>query len=244
MKVLIVDDEPLARERLKQLVSALHPNVELSEATNGREALFSVNATKPDLVLMDIRMPVMDGLESAMHISRMESPPPIIFTTAYDQHAVKAFEVSAVDYLLKPIRRDRLELALEKVVPLTGEKIQQVTAENNPGGSSRSHISVQLRGQITIIPVKDVVYFMADNKYVRVRTRNERHYIEDSLVSLEQEFENNFLRIHRNAIVSIVHIRGMEKQSNGRWHVRLRDVEETLEVSRRHTAAVRNWIKG
>ena len=243
MKILIVDDEQLARERLKQLVSGLRTNIELSEATNGREALFSVNATNPDLVLMDIRMPVMDGLESAMHISRMQNPPPIIFTTAYDQHAVEAFEVNAVDYLLKPIRKDRLETALDKVAPVSEEKLQKIKSDNSLG-ASRSHISVQLRGQITIIPVKDVVYFMADNKYVRVRTQSERHYIEDSLVSLENEFEGEFLRIHRNAIVSISHIRGMEKQNTGRWHVRLHGVEETLEVSRRHTAQVRNWIKG
>ncbi|MFT5114419.1 MAG: two-component system response regulator AlgR [Parasphingorhabdus sp.] len=243
MKILIVDDEQLARERLKQLVSGLRPEIELFEATNGREALFTVNATNPDLVLMDIRMPVMDGLESAMHISRMQNPPPIIFTTAYDQHAVEAFEVNAVDYLLKPIRKDRLGTALDKVSPVTEEKLARIKSDNNLG-SSRSHISVQLRGQITIIPVRDVVYFMADNKYVRVRTKTERHYIEDSLVSLETEFEGEFLRIHRNAIVSIAHIRGMEKQNSGRWHVRLHGVEETLEVSRRHTAAVRNWIKG
>ncbi len=243
MKILIVDDEKLARERLKQLVSGLVDAPELFEATNGREALFSVNATRPDLVLMDIRMPVMDGLESAMHLSHMDNPPSIIFTTAYDQHAVEAFEVNAVDYLLKPIRRDRLETALGKIHPVSVQQLRNIKSDNQMG-TSRSHISVQLRGQITIIPVTDIVYFMADNKYVRVRTRDERHYIEDSLVSLEQEFEDRFLRIHRNAIVSIEHIRGMEKQNTGRWHVKLRDVDETLEVSRRHTAAVRNWIRG
>jgi two-component system, LytTR family, response regulator AlgR len=243
MKILIVDDEKLARERLKQLVSGLVNDPELHEATNGREALFTVNATRPDVVLMDIRMPVMDGLESAMHLSHMENPPSVIFTTAYDQHAVEAFEVNAVDYLLKPIRRERLETALEKIVPITVEQLRNIRSDNN-FDSARSHISVQLRGQITIIPVSEIVYFMADNKYVRVRTKNERHFIEDSLVSLEQEFEDKFLRVHRNAIVSIAHIRGMEKQNSGRWHVRLKDIDDTLEVSRRHTAAVRNWIRG
>ncbi len=243
MKVLIVDDEKLARERLKQLVSGLVPDTELFEASNGREALFAVNASHPDLVLMDIRMPIMDGLESAMHLSHMENPPSVIFTTAYDQHAVAAFEVNAVDYLLKPIRKDRLETALGKVSSVSAQQIRQIQGEQELA-SPRSHISVQLRGQITVIPVSEIAYFMADNKYVRVCTPTERHYIEDSLVSLEQEFEDRFLRIHRNAIVSIAHIRGMEKQPSGRWHVRLKDVDETLEVSRRHTAAVRSWIKG
>ena len=243
MKILIVDDEKLARERLKHLVSSLIDNPEVHEATNGREALFTVNATRPDLVLMDIRMPVMDGLESAMHLSHMENPPSVIFTTAYDQHAVEAFEVNAVDYLLKPIRKERLETALEKIAPISEHQIRNVRNDNQMS-PSRSHISVQLRGHITIIPVTDIVYFMADNKYVRVRTDTERHFIEDSLVSLEQEFDGKFLRIHRNAIVSIAHIRGMEKQTSGRWHVHLKDIDETLEVSRRHTAAVRNWIRG
>ncbi len=243
MKVLIVDDEKLARDRLRQLVSGLVPEPELFEAANGREALFAVNASRPDVVLMDIRMPVMDGLESAMHLSHMDNPPSVIFTTAYDQHAVAAFEVNAVDYLLKPIRRDRLELALGKVSPVSTRQMRQLK-EDQDANTPRSHISVQLRGQITVIPVSEIAYFMADNKYVRVCTPSERHYIEDSLVSLEQEFEQKFLRIHRNAIVSIDHIRGMEKQPSGRWHVRLRDISDTLEVSRRHTAAVRSWIKG
>lgn len=243
MKVLIVDDEKLARERLKQLVCGLVADPELFEATNGREALFAVNASHPDLVLMDIRMPVMDGLESAMHLSHMDNPPSVIFTTAYDQHAVAAFEVNAVDYLLKPIRKDRLETALGKVSTVSSQQIRQIRNEQEMS-SPRSHISVQLRGQITVIPVSEIAYFMADNKYVRVCTPAERHYVEDSLVSLELEFEDKFLRIHRNAIVSIAHIRGMEKQPSGRWHVKLKDIDETLEVSRRHTAAVRSWIKG
>lgn len=243
MKILIVDDEKLARERLKQLVSSLLPNPELVEAGNGREALFAVNASHPDLVLMDIRMPVMDGLESAMHLSHMDNPPSVIFTTAYDQHAVAAFEVNAVDYLLKPIRRERLETALGKVSQWSTQQLQNIRDQDELGGA-RSHISVQLRGQITVIPVAEIVYFMADNKYVRVRTATERHFIEDSLVNLEQEFEDRFLRIHRNAIASIAHIRAMEKQPSGRWHLRLKDVDETLEVSRRHTAGVRNWIRG
>jgi two-component system response regulator AlgR len=243
MKVLIVDDEKLARDRLRQLVTGLLHEAEVFEATNGREALFAVNASHPDLVLMDIRMPVMDGLESAMHLGHMDDPPSVIFTTAYDQHAVAAFEVNAVDYLLKPIRKDRLETALGKVSPVSTQTIRRVRVDQEMG-LPRSHVSVQLRGQITVIPVSEVVYFMAENKYVKVRTADERHYIEDSLVSLEEEFQDQFLRVHRNAIVSIAHIRGMEKNAAGRWHLRLKGIDELLEVSRRHTAAVRDWIRG
>ncbi len=243
MKILIVDDEKLARDRLRQLVGALAPEHEIFEAANGREALFAVNDAQPDLVLMDIRMPVMDGLESAMHLSHLDDPPAVIFTTAFDQHAVAAFEVNAVDYLLKPIRRDRLATALAKVSTVTTQQLRRVKEEPDMG-APRSHVSVQLRGQITVIPVNEVIYFMAENKYVKVRTAAERHYIEDSLVSLEEEFRDQFLRVHRNAIVSIAHIRGMERSDAGRWHLRLKDTEEMLEVSRRHSAAVRDWIRG
>jgi len=184
----------------------------------------------------------MDGLEAAMHLQALETPPSVIFTTAYDQHALDAFEVNAIDYLLKPIRRDRLNAALQKARRISRKQLQQFNeARDEP--SARSHISVHMRGQITLIPMTDVVYFMADNKYVTVRTAAEQHLIEDSLVSLEEEFKERFLRIHRNALVAVDYIRGIEKQPSGRWRVILKDVDEKLDVSRRHTPAVRRWTR-
>ena len=167
----------------------------------------------------------------------------VIFTTAYDQHALHAFEVNAVDYLLKPIRKDRLAAALDKAKKLTLQQLQEINqAQDSP--QARTHISVHLRGNIRLVPVQDILYFMADSKYVTVRTTGEEHLIEDSLVNLEKEFgEKVFLRIHRNALVATSYIKGIEKSTTGNWQVALKDLEKKLDVSRRHAAAVRRWAR-
>lgn len=242
MRVLIVDDEKLARTRLRELISKIGDHTVVGEAQNGSDAIEQTISLNPNVILMDIRMPVMDGLEAAMHLTSMESPPSVIFTTAYDQHALEAFEANAIDYLLKPIRRDRLEAALHKARRFTHRQLHQVSrAHEEP--AARSHISVHMRGQINLIPVKDIIYFMADSKYVTVRTQTEQHLIEDALISLEEEFGNHFLRIHRNALVATAYIRGIEKQSSGRWRVILNGIDDKLDVSRRHTPAVRRWTR-
>jgi two-component system response regulator AlgR len=187
-------------------------------------------------------MPGMDGLEAAMHLISMEVPPSVIFTTAYDQHALDAFEVNAVDYLLKPIRKDRLANALTKARKLTQKQAREIhQARAEP--QARTHISVHLRGNIRLVPVQDVLYFTADSKYVVVRTAGEEHLIEDSLVNLEKEFGERFLRIHRNALVATGYIKGIEKSPAGTWQVALKSVEKKLDVSRRHTANVRRWAR-
>jgi two-component system response regulator AlgR len=223
MRVLIVDDEKLARDRLRELLNEIGGHVVVGEGMNGNEAVEKAAELNPDVVLMDIRMPGMDGLEAAMHLMGMENPPMVIFTTAYDQHALHAFEVNAVDYLLKPIRKDRLAAALEKAKKLTLQQLQEINqAQESP--QARTHISVHLRGNIRLVPVQEILYFMADSKYVTVRTTSEEHLIEDSLINLEEEFgEKVFLRIHRQVALS-----GLEKK---------------LDVSRRHAAAVRRWAR-
>jgi len=243
MRVLIVDDEKLARERLRELLNEIPGHAVVGEATNGNEAVEKTAELNPDVVLMDIRMPGMDGLEAAMHLMGMESPPSVIFTTAYDQHALHAFEVNAVDYLLKPIRKDRLALALDKAHKLTLEQLRDVNdAQDQP--AARTHISVHMRGNIRLVPVQDILYFMADSKYVTVRTPSEEHLIEDSLVNLEREFgEGVFLRIHRNALVATQYIKAIEKSTNGGWQVSLKGSDKRLDVSRRHAAAVRRWAR-
>ena len=243
MRVLIVDDEKLARDRLRELLNEIGGHVVVGEGMNGNEAVEKAAELNPDVVLMDIRMPGMDGLEAAMHLMGMENPPMVIFTTAYDQHALHAFEVNAVDYLLKPIRKDRLAAALDKAHKLTLQQLQEINAaQENP--QARTHIGVPLRGNIRLVPVKDIVYFMADSKYVTVRTATEEHLIEDSLVNLEKEFgERMFLRIHRNALVATDYIKGIEKSTTGNWQVALKGIEKKLDVSRRHAAAVRRWAR-
>lgn len=242
MKVLIVDDEKLARARLRELIMKIGGHAVVGEAINGSDAIDKTMRFNPEVLLMDIRMPVMDGLEAAMHLMSMETPPGVIFTTAYDEHALEAFEVNAVDYLLKPIRKERLAGALQKATRLTLKQLREVNrAQEDP--MARSHISVQLRGKISLIPIQDVFYFLADSKYVTVRTATEQHLMEESLVNLEEEFGERFLRIHRNALVATAYIRGIEKQPSGRWQILLRGVDEKLEVSRRHTAGVRRWVR-
>jgi len=242
MRILIADDEKLARARLRELITKIGDHTVIGEAVNGNEAVEKAMELKPSVLLLDIRMPVMDGLEAAMHVMSMDTPPAVIFTTAYDQHALEAFEVNAVDYLLKPIRKDRLATALQKARRTTLRQLRQLNrTQDEP--AARTHISVHMRGQISLIPVQDIVYFMADSKYVTVRTPAEQHLIEDSLVSLEEEFGERFLRIHRNALVAAQYIRGIEKQPSGRWCVLLKGIDDKLDVSRRHTPAVRRWTR-
>ena len=243
MRVLIVDDEKLARERLRELLAEIGGHTVVGEGMNGNAAVEKAAELNPDVVLMDIRMPGMDGLEAAMHLMGMENPPKVIFTTAYDQHALHAFEVNAVDYLLKPIRKDRLAAALDKAKKLTLQQLKEINeAQETP--QARTHISVHLRGNIRLVPVQDILYFMADSKYVTIRTAAEEHLIEDSLVNLEKEFgERVFLRIHRNALVATDYIKGIEKSTAGNWQVTLKGIEKKLDVSRRHAAAVRRWAR-
>jgi len=242
MKILIVDDESLARQRMRDLLTDLGETDIVGEAVNGSEAIEKTITLKPDLLLIDIRMPVMDGLEAAMHLQGIENPPMIIFTTAYDEHALEAFEVNAVDYLLKPIRKERLGEALQKAQPVSGEQLKEVSRAAD-SKSARSHISVHMRGRITLIPVQDIIYFIADNKYVTVRTATEQHLIEESLVSLEEEFSDRFLRIHRGSLVNTDYLRGMEKNTAGHWRVLMKGIDEKLVVSRRHTPQVRRWVR-
>ena len=242
MRILIVDDEKLARDRLRELLSDIGGYTVIGEAMNGAEAVEKTSELNPDVLLMDIRMPGMDGLEAAMHLMGMEQPPSVIFTTAYDQHALDAFDVNAVDYLLKPIRKDRLANALTKARKLTSKQLQEINHARKDM-PARTHISVHLRGNIRLVPVPDIIYFLADSKYVVVRTGAEEHLIEDSLVNLEKEFGERFLRIHRNALVATPFIKGIEKSPAGTWQINLKGVEKKLDVSRRHTASVRRWAR-
>lgn len=240
MKVLLVDDETLARERLRRLLAELPDCAVCGEAGDGRTALALCVELQPDVVLLDIRMPGMDGLEAARHIAGLPDPPAVIFTTAFGDHALEAFEACAADYLLKPIRAERLAAALGNARRLTRAQAAQIDADS---GGVRNHICVRVRGNLQLIPVADIRCFRADNKYVTVRTGDAEYLIEEPLKDLEDEFGPRFLRIHRNALVAAEFIIGLEKNAEGQCMVALAGVDERLEVSRRHQPELRARLK-
>ncbi len=240
MNILITDDEQLARERLRSMVEELSHDV-AGEAANGEEALRLCEQLQPDIILLDIRMPGMDGLETAHHLMRLEQPPAIIFTTAFDEYALHAFKTHAVDYLLKPVRQRELETALAAARRLSRAQ-QKVLEELEAKTATPQYISARIRGNMQLIPLEDIFYFQADQKYVSIGYREGEVLIDDSLVSIEQRFPQ-LLRIHRNALVTRSRIAALEKDKEGRCHIRLRDCDKRLEVSRRHLPEVRRWLK-
>ena len=248
MKVLVVDDEPLALQRLQQMLGE-HPQIsEIFLANNGLQALESCQDNKPDVVLLDIRMPGMDGLEAAQHISLMEKSPAIIFISAYDEYALDAFKVHAADYLLKPVRAEKLYQSLERACQLNRAQLELVKLEMSKHESSstetekRKNIAAKISGNIQLIPIEDILYFQAEQKYVTVKHLYGETIIEDTLKELQLEFEESFLRIHRNALVAKKFITGLRKNSSGHSYVTINGDEKKLEISRRHLSAVKKLI--
>lgn len=240
MKVLIVDDEAPARDRLKQLLQKLDNTEIVGTAVDGKSALEACRERSPDTVLLDIRMPGMDGLEAARHLAKLDQAPAVIFTTAYGDHALEAFDSNAVDYLLKPIRRERLQQALAKAERLTGSQLSALSEVND---HARSHLSINYQGNIHLIPLDKVIYFQADQKYVTVYHDEGEALLDESLKSLEEEFGEQFIRIHRNALVAVNALTGMERDSQGQYHACVSGIEEKPEISRRHVAEVRQLLK-
>jgi two-component system response regulator AlgR len=246
MKALIVDDEPLARTRLARLLEDMDGVETVGEASTGREAIQLSDTLNPDIVLLDIRMPEMDGLEAAMHLSQMDSPPAIIFTTAYNEHALAAFEANAVDYLLKPIRRERLADALARARRINRAQLLGIgqQQDSEEGNHARTHISANIGGNLQLVPIEEVIYFQAEQKYVMVRHLGGQLLIDDPLKSLEAEFSDRFLRVHRNSLVAMQCVQGLERIPGGRYEIYFRTIDDRLEVSRRLATTVRKRLKG
>ena len=244
MKVLIVDDEAPARDRLRQLLEDSGEHEVAGEAGNGEEALHVAAAVNPDVVLLDIRMPGLDGIETAHHLNRSDPPPAIVFTTAYDEYAIDAFEANAIGYVLKPIRRERLEQALAQAARLTGDALSDVGRKSGLS-EKRNHICARMQNELKLIAIEDVYYFLADQKYVSVVHSAGRDLIDDSLKSLEEEFAHRFVRIHRGALVAVDAVDALKKDEQGRTRVMLRQGadDEELFVSRRHVAEVKRRLK-
>lgn len=247
LAVLIVDDEAPARARLQDLLGDIaeqHPTRIVGVAANGVEALGVLEQERVDLVLTDIRMPVMNGIELARHLGKLEQLPAVVFTTAYDEYAVRAFELAAVDYLLKPVRAGRLADALAKVrrhQRPSEETLRQLA----PAG--RGHFSVSERGRILLVPVADVLFLKAEQKYVVARTREREYLLDESLVQLEEEFAGRFLRIHRNCLIAAQAVKGVARATTGEdgeahWVVLFDGVTEQLPVSRRQWPVVKEAL--
>jgi len=243
MKILIVDDEGPARERLKGLLREIESTHTLLEADNGLTALMAADREKPDIILMDIRMPGMDGLEAAYHLTSFDPQPAVIFTTAYQDHAIQAFEANAVDYLLKPIRRERLEEALGRAGIINRARLNDLDRKE-AGRHPRTHLISTVRGKIQLIPVSEIAYLKAEQKYIMAGWHGREMLVDEALKSLESEFHNLFLRIHRNALVSMDHVTGLEKQPDGSFCILVKEVAGGLTVSRRHLHVVRKFVKG
>ncbi|MBX3665325.1 MAG: response regulator transcription factor [Burkholderiales bacterium] len=247
MRVLVVDDEAPARSRMRDLLADVNPALPLAivgEAANGRDALKLAEAGA-DVVLLDVRMPGMDGIEVAQHLRKLEPPPAVIFTTAYDAYAIQAFDLHVVDYLLKPIKASRLQEALSRIAARSPAPPVETLRAMRP--APRSCLSAAERGRVHLIPLEDVLYLRAELKYVTVRTGDREYLIEESLTQLEQEFPDRFVRVHRNCLVARAAIRGFERAAadsgEGPWQVVLAGLEERIPVSRRQQHVVRGLVR-
>lgn len=239
MKILVVDDEAPARQRLRRLIEDI-PGCEVAgEAADGVEAVRMADRTAADIVLLDVRMPGMDGLEVARHLCGAEPPPAIVFTTAFGDHALEAFEARAVDYLVKPVRAGRLSSAIEAAGRQNRAQLQTL----GDGEAPRQQLCARLGGQLQMVEVDDVRYFMAEHKYVTVRHGCGEVLLEEPLKALEEEFGTRFLRVHRRALVAPRWVGGMRKSSDGRPCIWFHDIDDTIEVSRRHLATVRQRLR-
>ena len=238
LRLLIVDDESPARRRLRQLL-ANHREFEcIGEAADGIDALQKIDELTPDALLLDIRMPGMDGLEVARHLQQQEQPPAVIFTTAFDEFALQAFDTNAVHYLVKPIREQRLVEALNRVAQTKhGNPLPESVTSAHP----RTHFSITQQGDRYLVKVDDLLYMQAEQKYVTLHCADSEWLIDESLVQLEQEFADSMIRVHRNALARKQSVVGIGKERDG-FSLLFRDSEKRLPISRRRISAVRNQL--
>lgn len=244
MRVLVVDDEKLARDRLIRMVGTISDYEVVGEACTGNEAVEKSMTLEPDIVLLDIRMPGMDGLEAGHKISTLPSPPAMVYCTAFGEHALEAFDVSAAGYLLKPVRREALVETLGKIGKINKAQLRSIHGEDDVSKpKARTHISAKTRRGIELIPLTEIRYFQADHKYVTVRHEQGEVLIDDTLRDLEEEFGDRVVRIHRNALVMMDYLEGLERDPRGHYQVRMRGIEERLDVSRRHVSGLRRLVQ-
>ncbi len=239
MNILLVDDEAPARARLAQLIAELPEHRVVGEAESGAQALLLCAQLPVDVVLLDIRMPGLDGLETARLLGAGPAPPAVIFVTAYADHALAAFEVQASDYLVKPVRRERLVQALARQQHRPSPRAD---GHDAPVAAPRTQLHARLGSMVQVVAVEQVRYFKADQKYVTVRNHEGELLIEDSLVRLEAEFASRFVRAHRNALVAIAYLEALHQRGVRHW-LQLKDCPERIAVSRRHLRLIRQALQ-
>lgn len=242
MQILVVDDEVLARTRLAKLIERMEGYEVCGEAEHGKAAIAAVESLDPELVLMDIKMPGMDGLDAARAISLLEDPPAIIFCTAYDNFALEAFGVQAVGYLVKPVTEDQLKQALEKASRVN--KLQRAILDERARmpATQRKNITAKTHKGIELIPIENIYCFIADLKYVTVIHKNGESIIDETLKELEGELMPAFLRVHRNALVAIKSIEGLARAAGGIHEIVLKNSSYRPMISRRHLSHVKTLI--
>ncbi|WP_428242565.1 LytR/AlgR family response regulator transcription factor [Gynuella sp.] len=240
--VLIVDDEHLARERLKRFISGINHCKVIGEAENGIQAIDLFSKLAPDILLLDIRMPSMTGIEVAQHLSRLDHRPAIIFCTAYDDYALEAFKVNAVDYLVKPVRLADLENAILKASSLNRAQLNAMQLQQQEL-NQRSHLSVTSHRGLELIPVSEIRCFRAEQKYVAIVTDQGEWLVDEPLKQLEKEFVDQFLRIHRNALIAIRYVERLERTNEGQQQIYLQGLQQPLKISRRHLSEVKKHLR-
>lgn len=239
LRALVVDDEEPARARLAALLGELTQVEVVGSARSAAEALRLLPDLEPDVLYLDVRMPGMSGLELARHLGALEDPPAIIFTTAYDEHAMAAFDAEAVGYLLKPVRREKLAAATERARQLTRRQLGAIGDAAPP----RTHLAVRQRDGIRLLKIEDVICLTAEQKYTTVRHTGGEDLIEDSLRTLELEFPQRLVRIHRGALVNRDCIAALERNADGQYQIRLRGTDECMPVSRRLVAELKERLE-
>jgi two-component system response regulator AlgR len=243
MRLLIVDDETPARDRLRRMLTEISDCEVVGEAGNGTEALAACAHLEPDIVLLDVRMPGLWGIEVAQHLATFPTPPAVIFTTAYGDHAIEAFDAQAIGYLLKPIRKEKLARAITHAGRISAPRLMQATQAASIE-HRREHVCAKLGDQIHLIPLADIYYFLADQKYVTVRHAKGENLIDEPLKDLSVEFANDFIRVHRNALVAEKQIAKIERGEDGQYLVHMRHSETVLQVSRRHAPELLRRVRG
>ena len=238
--VLIADDEPLARERIRRLVEALSGYRVCGEAADGDETLKQVAQLDPDILLLDIRMPGMDGMEAADRLSQLSNPPALIFCTAYDHYALQAFDVQAIAYLLKPVRKETLADALARAGRVNRVQLQTL---NGQASQSPEQLAVRTHRGTELIDLSEILYCEADQKYVTIHHSRGETVCDYTLKDLENSYSRVLLRTHRHTLVGVRFIQGLKRTSDGQNLVVLRDGQGELPVSRRHASNVRQWLQ-